>query len=72
MVPLVQKMLRFNGNIENHDTRLIDLLSAILQPFHFILNKEEKENMLVIGPGGGKEILSGNFLAMYRILPGLK
>ncbi|MCB0747534.1 MAG: hypothetical protein KDC90_08725 [Ignavibacteriae bacterium] len=54
------EMLRFNGNIENHDTRLNDLLirNSTTIPILF-LNKEEKENMLVIGPGGGKEILSG-------------
>jgi len=54
------QMFRFNGNIANHDKLLNNFL------FHYstaipilFLTKEEKKNMLVIGPGGGKEILTG-------------
>ncbi|MBK8946124.1 MAG: hypothetical protein IPM32_12755 [Ignavibacteriae bacterium] len=54
------QMYEFNGNIENHDKMLNDILirNSTTIPLLF-LKKEEKENMLVIGPGGGKEILSG-------------
>ena len=54
------QMFRFNGNIAHHDTLLNYLLlhHSTSIPFLF-LNKEEKKNMLVIGPGGGKEILTG-------------
>ncbi len=54
------QMYRFNGDIAHHDTLLNNLLlhhtTAI--PFLF-LTEEQKKNMLVIGPGGGKEILTG-------------
>ena len=54
------QMYRFNGNVAHHDTLLNYLLmhNSTTIPFLF-LTKEEKNNMLVIGPGGGKEILSG-------------
>jgi hypothetical protein len=54
------QMYKFNGNIAHHDTLLNDLLlhHSTTIPFLF-LSKEEKGNMLVIGPGGGKEILTG-------------
>ena len=54
------QMYRFNGNITNHDKFLDDLLlhHSTTIPFLF-LTKEEKGNMLILGPGGGKEILSG-------------
>ena len=54
------KMYKFNGDIENHDKLLNNLLlhNSTAVPFLF-LTKEEKKNMLVIGPGGGKEILTG-------------
>ncbi len=53
-------MYNFNGNIADHDTLLNKLLlqHSTAIPFLF-LKKEEKKNMLVIGPGGGKEILTG-------------
>lgn len=54
------QMYRFNGNIDNHDEHLNNLLlnNSTTIPFLF-LSQEEKEKMLVIGPGGGKEVLSG-------------
>ncbi|MGD8779037.1 MAG: hypothetical protein PVH88_08780 [Ignavibacteria bacterium] len=54
------QMYRFNGNVGNHDELLDDLLvhNSTTIPLLF-LAKEEKKEMLVIGPGGGKEILSG-------------
>ena len=54
------QMYKFNGNIAHHDTLLNYLLlhHSTTIPFLF-LNKEERKNMLVIGPGGGKEILAG-------------
>ncbi len=54
------QMYKFNGNITNHDKLLDALLGnhTTTIPF-FFLNKEEKNNMLVIGPGGGREILTG-------------
>ena len=54
------QMYKFNGNINNHDKILDGLLlhHSTTIPFLF-LNKEEKKSMLVIGPGGGKEILTG-------------
>jgi hypothetical protein len=54
------QMYKFNGDIANHDRILNNLLihNSTTVPLLF-LTKEEKENMLVIGPGGGKEILAG-------------
>jgi hypothetical protein len=54
------QMYKFNGNIERPDTLLNELLShhSTTIPLLF-LSKEDKDNMLVIGPGGGGEILSG-------------
>ena len=54
------QMYKFNGNIADHDTLLNYLLlhHSTTIPFLF-LTKEEKNNMLVIGPGGGGEILTG-------------
>ena len=54
------QMYKFNGNIANHDKLVNKLLlqHSTAIPFIF-LTKEEKKNMLVIGPGGGKEILTG-------------
>lgn len=53
-------MYKFNGSVANHDKLLNDVLvhNSTTIPFLF-LTKEERENMLVIGPGGGKEILTG-------------
>jgi hypothetical protein len=54
------QMYRFNGNIDNHDKLLNKLLLEYTNSIPFIfLQEKEKKNMLVIGPGGGKEILTG-------------
>ena len=62
------QMYRFNGNIAHHDTLLDEILlhHSTTVPFLF-LSKEEKEKMLVIGPGGGKEILTGILQGVQEI-----
>jgi hypothetical protein len=62
------QMYRFNGNIAHHDTLLNKILlhHSTTIPFLF-LNKEERENMLVIGPGGGGEILTGILGGVQKI-----
>ncbi len=54
------QMYEFNGNIAHHDTLLNYLLlhHSTTIPFLFLTN-EERKSMLVIGPGGGGEILTG-------------
>lgn len=56
------QMYRFDGNVAKTNPLLLELLlhqsNAI--PFLF-LKEDEKRKMLVIGPGGGKEILIGLF-----------
>jgi len=53
-------MLRFDGNLNNQDPILSKLLleSSGFIPL-LLLQPNEKNNMLVIGPGGGREILGG-------------
>lgn len=54
------QMYKFNGSIENHDKQLNKLLLYHSNSIPFLfLTQEEKNNMLVIGPGGGKEVLTG-------------
>ncbi len=54
------QMYRFNGDIAHPDTLLNYLLLHHTTAIPFLLlNQEEKNNMLDIGPGGGKEILTG-------------
>ena len=62
------QMYKFNGNIAHHDTLLNKILlhHSTAIPFLF-LTKEEKENMLVIGPGGGGEILTGILGGVQKI-----
>ena len=54
------QMFKFDGNVANQDKLLNNLLFSFstATPMLF-LTSEEKKNMLVIGPGGGKEILTG-------------
>jgi len=54
------QMYRFSGNVKNFSPLLYNLLMrhTTTIPLLFLRDKE-KDNMLVIGPGGGKEILTG-------------
>ncbi len=56
------QMYRFNGRIKNADPLLFNLLihTSTSIPF-FFLSDSEKNNMAIIGPGGGKEVLIGLF-----------
>ncbi len=53
-------MFRFNGNVQNPGDLLSNLIiqQSTAIPF-FFLRQHEKNRMLVIGPGGGKEVLTG-------------
>jgi len=53
-------MYRFNGDVRNPGQLLSNILIRQTNtiPF-FFLNPSEKNSMLVIGPGGGKEVLIG-------------
>ena len=54
------QMYRFSGDVKNPDNLLYNLIiqHSTSIPF-FFLTDYEKNNMLVIGPGGGKEVLLG-------------
>lgn len=54
------QMMRFDGDVNNVSPLLVQLLfrHSTSIPFVF-LEENEKNNMLVIGPGGGKEVLTG-------------
>jgi predicted membrane-bound spermidine synthase len=59
---------RFNGNVNKPDRILLDLLVRQPNSIPFLfLKKNEKNNMLVIGPGGGKEVLMGLFSGVEKI-----
>ena len=62
------QMYRFNGNVKKPEKILLDLLirHSISIPFLF-LTEQEKNNMLIIGPGGGKEVLIGLFGGVEQI-----
>ncbi len=54
------QMMRFDGNVENVSPLLVQLLYYHSTSIPFVFLKEnEKNSMLVIGPGGGKEVLTG-------------
>ena len=56
------QVYRFNGNVRNTRSMLQQLLLQHTNAIPFLcLTKSEKRSMLVIGPGGGKEILLGLF-----------
>lgn len=62
------QMYRFDSNIDNPDPTLRLLLQRFTDfvPFIF-LEEHEKNSMLVIGPGGGKEILTGLLMGIDEI-----
>lgn len=61
-------MYRFNGNIKKPGNILLEILLSQTNAIPFLcLNKNEKNNMLVIGPGGGKEVLLGLFSDIGQI-----
>jgi hypothetical protein len=62
------QMYKFNGSITRHNPLLDKILlhHSTTIPFLF-LPKEERENMLVIGPGGGGEILTGIIGGIQKI-----
>ena len=62
------QMYRFNGNIRTPDQLLYNMLISQSNsiPF-FFLKENEKNNMLIIGPGGGKEVLIGLLSRVNRI-----
>lgn len=54
------EMDKFDGNIENTYDNMEFLGDHLTGAFPFLLLKEnEKNNMLIIGPGGGREVLLG-------------
>ncbi len=56
------QVYRFNGNVQNTQSILQELLLQHTNAIPFLcLKKEEKRSVLVIGPGGGKEVLLGLF-----------
>jgi hypothetical protein len=53
-------MYRFNGNIKKPGELLINILLRQTSSIPFLcLKNHEKNDMLIIGPGGGKEVLLG-------------
>lgn len=53
-------MFKFDGNIKEANNTL-DFLKMIFSgtfPFYF-LNENQKDNMLIVGPGGGREVVIG-------------
>jgi len=65
-------MYRFNGDPQNPGPMLSNILvsQSTTIPFMF-LREHEKNNMLVIGPGGGKEVLVG-LLTGVRYITGVE
>jgi spermidine synthase len=56
------QVYRFNGDVRNTQSMLQELLLHHTNAIPFLcLTKGEKRSMLVIGPGGGKEVLLGLF-----------
>ncbi|MDG5766224.1 hypothetical protein QA596_02015 [Balneolales bacterium ANBcel1] len=54
------QMYRFDGNPQNPDMTLQNLLLGFSSTIPLVfLEEDERETMLVIGPGGGKEVLAG-------------
>jgi len=62
------QMYRFNGNVKDPGSFLYNLLLVHSNSIPFLLmNENEKDNMLIIGPGGGKEVLIGLFGGVKEI-----
>lgn len=62
-------MYRFSGNTQRPERLLLELLLHETIGFPFmVLQEEQKDSMLVIGPGGGKEILLGLFSGVRSII----
>jgi predicted membrane-bound spermidine synthase len=56
------QVYRFNGNLRNTQSMLQELLLHHTNAIPFLcMQKSEKRSMLVIGPGGGKDVLLGLF-----------
>ncbi len=56
------QVYRFNGNVQHTASILPALLLQQTNSIPFLcMKKDEKRSMLVIGPGGGKEVLLGLF-----------
>jgi predicted membrane-bound spermidine synthase len=54
------QLYRFNGNLEHTNSILQELLLQHTNSIPFLcLQDHEKRSMLIIGPGGGKEVLIG-------------
>jgi spermidine synthase len=63
------QVYRFNGNIRRTNSILQELLLQHTNSIPFVCMKEnEKRSMLVIGPGGGKEVLIGLFGEVQKIV----
>ena len=61
-------LYRFNGDVNKPDRILLDLLIRQPNSIPFLfLKHHEKNSMLVIGPGGGKEVLMGLFSGVEKI-----
>jgi hypothetical protein len=62
------QVYRFNGNVKNTGSNLQGLLLQHTNAIPFLcLDENEKRSMLVIGPGGGKDVLLGLFGGVQRI-----
>ncbi|MCX7984497.1 MAG: hypothetical protein N3A63_06310 [Bacteroidetes bacterium] len=62
-------MYRFSGNAIHPERLLLDLLLHETTGFPFtVLNDNQKDTMLIIGPGGGKEVLLGLFSNIRSII----
>jgi len=61
-------MYRFNGNPQKLSPMLYNILIRYSNTIPFLLlNDYEKNNMLVIGPGGGREVLTGLLTGVDQI-----
>jgi hypothetical protein len=62
------QVYQFNGNIQRTNSHLQALLLQHTNSIPFLCTTDaEKQSMLVIGPGGGKEILLGLFGGVQHI-----